>query len=101
MPMGPTVSFFYFPNLFPFDVNRISGNWGADTYVGGSFTIAGNVTVHTGLAKYSNEAWEEVDSPNSIDQMYGYQSLLFYSYSYGPNSRLSMVGIDTLTGNDV
>src|SRR3990167_2109434 len=100
MPLGPTVSFFLSSSCFH-SVLTAFREWGADTYVGGSFTIAGNVTVHTGLAKYSNEVWEEVDSPNSIDQMYGYQSLLFYSYSHSYTSELSIVGIDTLTGNDV
>src|SRR3990167_3493700 len=100
MLLGLTVSFLLSYSRFHSMLTAFR-EWGADTYVGGSFTMAGNVTVRTGLAKYSNEVWEEVDSPNSISKMYGFQSLLFYSYYYSYTSELSMVGIDTLTGNDV
>ena len=85
-----------------FNFNHLGNAWViSDTYVGGLFSLAGNTTVLNGSAKYSNGVWHEMDSPGAIGSLYGYQSLLFYSYSYGYTSELNMVATNTLTNEDV
>ena len=68
----------------------------------GSFQVAGDVAVNTTLAKYSNGVWEEIDARGYIvTALYGYESQLFYSFQAGYDSYLNMVGIDTLTGEEI